>query len=171
MLPGVGLGSRNWAIEPSEQHVQRAGIFAITGVTTFVLTSVAWSDGDTFFGAQEILGKPEYVVFGSVKDEQGEHLAGAFVTVKVDEPMLSYTELADMLGRYRTLDLGRAVKGLGYTLDPSLVTVTVSYPGYHVVHRLNRGRHGQIKGAIELNFVMAKDGVGSSSSHQARGSP
>jgi hypothetical protein len=84
--------------------------------------------------------------------------------------MLSYTEPADILGHYRTLDVGRAVKDLGYTLDPSQVTVTVAYPGYHVVHRLYRGRHGQDKGAIELNFVMAKDAVGPSSSHRQRGS-
>jgi len=122
-----------------------------------MFTTPAWSNGDLFFEAQEIPGKVEYLVFGSVKDEDGNYLEGANVTVSVAEPRLAYTSQTDVIGRFRSLDIGRAVKGLGYDVEPSSIQVAVSYPGYRVVRRLYRGRHGQSKGAVEVNFIVAKD--------------
>ncbi len=118
---------------------------------------VVLANGDQFFEAQEIPGKPEYVIFGTVKDEQGQYLEGAEVTIRVLEPFLSYTQETNFLGHYRTLDVGRAVEGLGYRLDPSQIKVVVIYPGYHEVRRLYRGRGRQASGAIELNILMVKD--------------
>ena len=91
---------------------------AIAALMTGLLTGVARSDGDLFFEAQEIAGQPEYVMFGNIKDDRGEYLEGAFVTIKVDEPMLAYTQPTDILGHYRTLDIGRAIKDLGYDVHP-----------------------------------------------------
>jgi hypothetical protein len=137
--------------------IQRAATWVVIVMSAFVFAGPSWSNGDVFFEAREIAGKPEYVVFGTVKDDRGRYLEGATVTVSVAEPVLVYTTETDVLGRYRTLDVGRAVKGLGYDIDPSRIKVIVVYPGHHEVGHLYRGRHGQIKGVIELNFVMAKD--------------
>ena len=120
--------------------------------------SPAWSNGDGFFQSKEIPGNPEYVIFGNVKDVQGRYLDNAAVKVFVAEHMLYFTAKTDVLGRFRTEDIGRAIKELGYEVDPSLVKVTVEYAGYHVVRREYRGRFGQNKGAVELNFRLERDG-------------
>jgi hypothetical protein len=116
----------------------------------------AWSNGDLFFEAQETPGKPEYVVYGSVKDDRGRYLEGVAVVVQVSNPSLSYTSESGLLGRYRSLDVGKALKWLGYDIDPSKIDVQASYAGYHVTRRLSRARHGQL-GAIEVDFVLSKD--------------
>jgi hypothetical protein len=121
------------------------------------LARPAWSNGDTFFQSTEIPGSPEYVIFGSVKDDQGNFLNRASVTVNVAEHMLAVTTQTDILGRFRAPDVGREIHDLGYQVDPSLITVTVEYPGYHIAHREYRGRYQQSKGAIEMNFVMEKN--------------
>lgn len=123
-------------------------------VMALVCADLTWANGDLFFEAMEIPGKPEYVIFGNVKDERGKYLAGATVTVNVAEPMLSYTAETSVIGRYRTLDIGRAITGLGYEVDPSRIEVTVTHPGYSVARRAYRGKFGQKKGAVEMNFVM-----------------
>jgi hypothetical protein len=115
----------------------------------------AWSNGDLFFEAAEVPGKPEYVVLGNVKDDGGRYLEGATVTVRVSDPHLSYTSQTDILGHFRTLDVGRAIKGLGYDIDPSRIEVVVTYPGYHILRRIHRGKYRQNKGLVEINFVMA----------------
>lgn len=119
--------------------------------------SSAWSNGDLFFEAMEIPGKPEYVIFGSVKDGKGKYVVGAYVTVKVGEPRLSYTSETGMLGRFRSLDIGRAIRSLGYEVDPSRIEVEVEYPGHKESRRLYRGKRGQKKGAVEINFVLEKE--------------
>lgn len=122
-----------------------------------VFASPAWANGDLFFEAAEIPGKPVYVIFGNVKDDRGRYIESATVTVKVAEPRLAYTSQTGILGRFRTLDIGRAIQGLGYEVDPSQIEVTIEFPGYHVVRRLHRGKRGQNKGAIEMNFVLEKE--------------
>jgi hypothetical protein len=120
------------------------------------LPTPAWSNGDGFFQATEIPGKPEYVIFGCVKDDQGNYLSNATVRVYVAEHMLDFTAQTDILGRFRTPDIGRAIEDLGYEVDLSLLTVSVEYPGYRVVRREYRGRYQQKKGAIEMNFRMKR---------------
>jgi hypothetical protein len=136
------------------QYARMLGAIVLMMMT---LALPAWSNGDLFFEAQENPGKPEYVIFGNVKDDQGHHLPGATVKVSISHPELYYDTQTALLGRYRTLDVGKAVRGLGYDFDPSHVEVTVIYPGYHTVSRLSRGKYRQDKGAVEMNFVMAKD--------------
>lgn len=121
-----------------------------------VCSSPAWSNGDLFFEAMEIPGDPVYVVFGNVKDAQGGYIEGATITIKVAEPKLSYTTYTGILGRFRTLDIGRAIEGLGYEVAPSQIEVTVDFSGDYVVRRLDRGRRDQREGAIEMNFVLEK---------------
>ena len=134
------------------QHVP--GKFWLVMFACLWLAKPAWPNGDLFFEAWEIAGDPEYVVFGNVKDDRGRHLAGAMVTISIDEPFLTYTVETDILGHYRTLDVGRAIRSLGYDVDPARVKVTAEYPGHEVLRRAYRGKYRQAKGAIELNFVM-----------------
>lgn len=116
----------------------------------------AWSNGDGFFESREIPGNPEFVIFGSVKDDRGKYLSDATVRVNVAEHMLEFTAQTDVIGRFRTPDIGRAIKDLGYEVDPSMITVTVEYPDYRVARREYRGKYRQNKGAIEVNFRMKK---------------
>lgn len=117
----------------------------------------ALANGDVFFEAEEIPGQTEFVYFGSVKDEDGNYLDNVTVTIDVSEPHLTYDAYSNVLGRYRTLDVGRAVVDLGFEMDPSKVTVTVFKPGYKVVRKMDRRPSRAKKGAFEMNFIMAKD--------------
>lgn len=118
---------------------------------------LAWGNGDTFFQYTEIAGKPEFVYFGSVRDDRGRRLSQVTMRVTVVEHQLEFTSKTDVLGRYRTVDVGRAIKELGYEVDPSLITVKPEYAGYHVVRRENRGKRRQNVGAVELDFILARD--------------
>lgn len=120
----------------------------------------ASSNGDTFFNTREIPGNPQYVVFGSVKDVKGHYLKDVTVTVSVVKHMVELSAHTDVLGRYRTLDVGRSIEDLGYPVDPSLIIVSVDYPGYHIAHREYRGKYRQSHGAVEIDFVMAKNQPG-----------
>jgi hypothetical protein len=131
-------------------------VWCLCCVVALLLTTPAWSNGDLFFNLYEIPGKPEYVVFGNVKDDRGNHLENASVTVVVDDPRLSYTSDTDILGHFRSLDIGRAIRGLGYPVDPTLIKVTVKRPGFVEVQHFYRGKYGQSKGAVEWNFVMTR---------------
>ena len=116
----------------------------------------ARADGDDFFAAQEIPGKAVYVVFGSVKDDRGNYLSNAVVTVEVAEPVLIYDTTTNILGRFRTSDVGRAVTDLGYDFDPAQIEISVSAPGYVPMRRLKRDSLRQKQGAIEIDFVMKR---------------
>jgi hypothetical protein len=119
----------------------------------------ARSNGDLFFRFAEIPGNPEYVIFGNVKDDQGNYLNHAVVTVSASVHQLEFIAQTDVLGRFRTPDIGRAITDLGFEVDPSLITVTVEYAGYHIAHREYRGKYQQKKGAIEMDFRMEKNGA------------
>ena len=74
----------------------------------------------------------------------------------MSEPHLTYDAYTNILGRYRSLDVGRAVIDLGFEVDPKLISVTVFKQGYTMTRRMNRGSPRLKKGAFEMNFVMAK---------------
>lgn len=133
---------------------------AATAVVAVLATAPARPNGDTFFNSKEIPGNPQYVVFGCVKDAQGHYLKGGTVTASVVTHMLQVSTHTDVLGHFRTPDVGREIEELGYRVDPSLIIVSVEYPGYHIAHREYRGRHGQSKGAVEIDFVMARNTAG-----------
>lgn len=125
-------------------------------VASGMLCDPAWSNGDGFFESMEIPGNPEFVIFGSVKDERGRYLEKAVVTVHVAEHMLEFSAETNVIGRYRTPDVGRAIRDLGYEVEPALIRLTVEYPGYQVARREYRGKYRQKKGAVEMNFRMRK---------------
>ncbi len=117
----------------------------------------AFANGDEFFGAEEIPGQTEFVYFGSVKDEKGGYLDAVEVTFSISEPPLTYVSYTDVLGRYRTLDAGRAIVDLGYEVDTSKFELNVARDGYMQTRRMNRSPSRAKKGAFEINFVMEKD--------------
>lgn len=135
--------------------VRRVKTFAV--VATIAFAGAAWPNGKNFFGDWEVLGDPEYVIFGNVKDRDGQYLEDASVTVRVTEPVLILRTATDVVGHYRTLDVGRAIVSLDYDVDPSRIEVNAEYPGYHVVSRTYRGKHDQKRGMVEIDFIMAKD--------------
>ncbi|MBY0510559.1 MAG: hypothetical protein K2P94_10475 [Rhodospirillaceae bacterium] len=148
-------------------HVRITRLLSCMSLFIGLVTTPAWANGDVFFEAEEIPGQTEYVVFGSIKDENGKFLDGVTVTIEVAEPHLSYDSYTNVLGRFRTLDVGRAVKDLGYTMDARKVSLTLFKSGYKMVRQLNRGRVGQNEGAVEVNFVMApNDPVSAASSRR-----
>ena len=114
----------------------------------------AFANGDEFFGAEEIPGETQFVYFGSVKDEKGKYLDGVEVTLDVLDPPLTYVAYTDVLGRYRTLDAGRAILDLGYDVDPSKLKLSVSRVGYVQTRRMSRVPTRAVRGAFEINFTM-----------------
>lgn len=136
--------------------MQRLTSLTVIAAVACAMTSPAWSNGDGFFESKEIPGNPEFVIFGNVKDEQGKYLDHATVKVSVAQHMLEFTADTDVLGRFRTPDVGRAIKELGYEVDLSLISTTVECAGYELVRREYRGKRQQTKGAIEINFRMKK---------------
>lgn len=137
--------------------VVRRVALSIVGATALAAAMPALSNGDTFFNTREIPGNPQYVVFGSVKDVQGHYLKDVTVTVSVVKHMVELSAHTDVLGRYRTPDVGRSIQDLGYPVDPSLIIVSVDCPGYHIAHRQYRGKYRQSRGAVEIDFVLAKN--------------
>jgi hypothetical protein len=138
------------------------GVWRLT--TAFVITALAcavaapaWPNGDGFFESIEIPGNPEFVIFGNVKDHKGKYLDNATVRLKVAEHMLEFTAQTNVIGRFRTPDVGRAIKDLGYEIDPSMITITVECPGYLPLRREYRGKYRQRRGAVEVNFRMKRD--------------
>lgn len=134
---------------------------ALVGVAALVATASvgrnALANGDEFFGAEEIIGQTEYVYFGSVKDEKGNYLDAVEVTFNISEPPLTYVSYTDILGRFRTLDAGRAIVDLGYEVDTTKFQLNVARDGYMRTRRMNRSPLRAKKGAFEINFVMEKD--------------
>ncbi|HVY80481.1 MAG TPA: hypothetical protein VG994_05815 [Steroidobacteraceae bacterium] len=139
-------------------RIVRLAISIVVAALIGVAGRPAWPSGAMFLQSTEIPGNPEFVIFGSVKDEQGKYVDGAIVKVKVAEHMLEFSAQTNVIGRYRTPDIGRAIKDLGYDVDLSLITVIVESPNYEVVQRQYRGKYRQNKGAIEMNFRVKKLG-------------
>lgn len=137
--------------------ILRRALWRLISFAVCFLATPTWSNGDLFFEALEVPGHPEYVVFGNVKDAHRGYVSNAAVTVSVQKPRLAYTSDTDILGRFRSLDIGRAIRGLGYEVDPAIIEVSVTYPRYHEVSRIYRGRYRQNKGAVEWNLVLDKN--------------
>ena len=137
--------------------VLRRMLLSVLAAAALATAVPARSNGDTFFNTKEIPGNPQYVVFGRVKDVEGHYLKNVSVTVSVVKHMLEVSAHTDVLGRFRTADIGREIQELGYPVDPALIIVSVDCPGYYIAHREYRGKYRQSKGAIEINFLMARN--------------
>ena len=129
-------------------------------VTAAILPCPVFANGDIFFEALEIEGDPQFVFFGSVKDKDGRPLSGALVSVDVSEPQLTYESYTNVIGRYRSLDVGRVIQDLGYKINPRAIDVAVFVPGYKTVKKFSMRRTGDTIGAFEVNFVIEEEGAG-----------
>ena len=129
------------------------GIALCTGAA---LVGKAQANGDDFFRLED-LGPVDFLYFGSVKDEKGRFLSGAEVTLRVDEPELIFVETTDVIGRFRTGDVGRALIHRGYDVDPSTFKISVNLPGYRAKRKIDRRPGRLIRGSFEVNFVMSKE--------------
>ncbi|MBM3513649.1 MAG: carboxypeptidase regulatory-like domain-containing protein [Alphaproteobacteria bacterium] len=96
-------------------------------------------------------------MFGSVRDDRGNYVSTALVTIEVAEPVLTYETTTNILGRFRSVDIGRAITDLGYDLDPAQINVSVTAPGYALVRRFNRYSPRRNYGAVEIDFLMTKE--------------
>ena len=112
------------------------------------------ANGDVFFEALEIEGDPQFVYYGSVKDRSGKYINGALVAVDVKAPQLTYESYTNMLGRFRSLDVGRVIQDLGYEIDPSSIDISVFAPDYKTVSKFSMRRSRDTVGAFEVNFVL-----------------
>jgi hypothetical protein len=126
-------------------------------VTAAASSRPAVANGDIFFEALEIEGDPQFVFFGSVKNRQGKGVPGALVSVGVSEPQLTYESYTNIIGRYRSLDVGRVIQDLGYDIDPSKIDVEVFVPGYKTARKFSMRRTGDVIGAFEVNFVIEEE--------------
>lgn len=143
----------------STLHSRNRYLWAFWGVVLALIGPdiSARADGDDFFGAIEIPGNPIYVMFGSVKDEHGTYLPNVRVTVEVAEPVLIFDTTTNIIGRYRTVDVGRAIAELGYNVDPDQIEISVSAPGYALVSRFKRDSLRRTQGLVEVDFVVARE--------------
>ncbi len=121
------------------------------------VSSAAMANGDVFFEAMEIEGDPQFVYYGSVKDRSGKYINGALVAVDVKTPQLMYESYTNMLGRFRSLDVGRVIQDLGYEIDPSQIDISVFAPGYKTVSKFSMRRSRDTTGAFEVNFILEED--------------
>ena len=136
---------------------RQAAAAGIALCATITAPNVVMANGDIFFEALEIEGDPQFVYYGSVKDQSGKYINGALVAVDVKTPQLTYESYTNMIGRFRSLDVGRVIQDLGYKVDPSQIDVTVFAPGYKTVRKFSMRRSRDTLGAFEMNFVLAKE--------------
>lgn len=137
---------------------RRTALFAGSAACVAIAAPrVADANGDIFFEALEIEGDPQFVYYGSVKDQAGNYINGALVSVDVSDPQLTYESYTNMLGRFRSLDVGRVMQDLGYRVDPNLIDITVFAPGYKTVRKFSMRRSRDTLGAFEINFIMEKE--------------
>jgi len=126
-----------------------------------LLPSRTFANGDAFFDDNGMPLEEDLVYFGSVKDEKGGYVQDAIVranitfTLESGPRQLSYDVKTNVIGRYRTINLGRTFIGFGVEADPNLITLSVRKEGYSEVRKLNRSKYGQTQ-SIEVDFVMAK---------------
>ena len=137
--------------------LRRRAFFTATALcAALAVPGFAVANGDFFFEALEIEGDPQFVYFGGVKDRASNYVNGALVSVDVSNPQLTYESYTNMLGRFRSLDVGRVVLDLGYEIDPSMIDVAVFAPGHKTIRKLSMRRSGDTVGAFEVNFVVEK---------------
>jgi hypothetical protein len=138
-----------------------------------VWLDVAWGNGDEFFRGDAFADdKPldtQVIFSGSVKDQQGNYIEDATITVALTvttprgERQITFNAYTNNIGRFRTLDAATVVlvmEEVEVDVDPRQVELTVAKPGYEVVRRLDRSRRSQTRGVFEVDFTLQKAGPG-----------
>lgn len=128
-----------------------AGLAYATGVR---------ANGDEFFVAGQALGDTELVYVGTVKDVDGKYVKGAVVRWEAPAEEgahnVGFETYTNEFGRYRTVNVARALAALDVPINPDLINVTARKDGYTFVRRLHRGTTARKMGVVEVNFTLAR---------------
>jgi hypothetical protein len=108
------------------QRTLRLALAVFLGLS--MTTGFAWANGEEFFGLTD--GKLDMYYFGHIKDGDGKVLDNAVVTVVAKNLNLKFPFRNDAPGHFRSPDIGKAIKGLGKTVDPSQIEIQVVKKGY-----------------------------------------
>ena len=111
------------------QRDLRYGVAVV--VCVLLGAGLAWANGEEFFGSKDT--KLDMYYFGHIKDTDGKVLDNAVVTVVAKNLNMKFPFRNDAPGHFRSPDIGKAIKGLGKTVDPSQIEITVLKKGYKMV--------------------------------------
>ncbi len=125
-------------------------LLAIAVLALFT-SAAALANGVEFFNAQNE-GPAVLYYFGHVKDSNGNVLDKLMITVSAKNIGMNFPFRNDSPGHFRSPDVGRAIQGLGKTVDPSQIEVTITKAGYKMV---SAPKVPNKLGAVQLdNIVM-----------------
>src|SRR5689334_22522733 len=93
-------------------------------------TGLALANGEEFFGSKDT--KLDLYYFGHIKDTSGKVLDNAVVTVIAKNVNMKFPFRNDAPGHFRSPDIGKAIKGLGKTIDPAQMEIVVLKKGYRL---------------------------------------
>lgn len=126
--------------------------FLAIAVLAVCASASAIANGVEFFNAQTD-GPAVLYYFGHVKDTNGNVLDKLMITVAAKNVGMNFPFRNDSPGHFRSPDVGRAIQGLGKTIDPSQIEVTITKAGYKMV---SAPKVPNKLGAVQLdNIVMA----------------
>jgi hypothetical protein len=115
-------------------------------------TGLVWANGEEFFGTKDT--KLDLYYFGHIKDTSGKVLDNAVVTVIAKNVNMKFPFRNDAPGHFRSPDIGKAIKGLGKTIDPAQMEIVVLKKGYVMVSPVKLPQKSE-GGIGPLDFVMA----------------
>ena len=120
-----------------------------------IVPGVAWANGQAFF-ASAFTTPPDLAYVGSVKDTAGRPLKGAQIVVWSVDYGLTFPASTDDTGRYKSADVGAAVKEVATTVDLKQLRMEVALPGYELVKPAVIP--DKAMGIVEIDFRMKKTG-------------
>lgn len=129
-------------------------------ITVFALfaSAAVLANGVEFFNAQND-GPAVLYYFGHVKDTNGQVLDKILVTVSAKNVGMNFPFRNDSPGHFRSPDIGRAIQGLGKTIETNQIEVTITKAGYKMV---SAPKIPNKLGAVQLdNIVMESVPAGS----------
>jgi hypothetical protein len=123
------------------------GLFVI-GLCTIAVVA---ANGVEFFNAQAD-GPTVLYYSGYVKDSKGNVIDKVMITISAKNVGMNFPFRNDSLGHFRSPDIGKAIQGLGKTVDPSQIEVTITKAGYKLV---SSPKIPNKRGAVQLDtFVI-----------------
>ena len=114
------------------------------------LSGVVWANGEEFFEADDA-GSMVLYYFGHVKDANGKSLDNLLITISAKNVKMNFPFRNDAPGHFRSPDVGKAIKGLGKTVDPAQIDANVVKAGYKLARLTTIPNK---LGAVQLEFVM-----------------
>ena len=120
-------------------------------VLGLAVSGVAWANGEEFFEADDA-GQMVLYYFGHVKDGKGKVLDNLVITVSAKNVGMNFPFRNDAPGHFRSPDVGKAIKGLGKTVEPAQVEITVVKAGYKLVKTTKTPN--KLGNAVQVEIVM-----------------